>query len=328
MSSSTLRIIAILLAIGALVLGYMGYKASQAPLPVSQDSQQQAPEPERFPVLVAARDIASGQQLDSADVTTMFVESVPADSYDNIAQISGRQVRLPIAVGELVLKDHFHDFSPLVSSIRDGERAIAVRVDEVTGAGGFIEPGDSVDVLLFLASGREVGDKSSAQRILSDVRVLAYGDRVDNTDVDAIKRKAQLNKSPANNNEQTPDKTDDDDKASGKKSKTAVLAVAEHDLSALLLAESAGRLRLALIGKQIIEPSRSIAASQPSETSGSDGKLPDRQLVTLDQYKPTASSATKPVVQAVSRVVPVATPAKVTVHRGTQEATVSVDREN
>lgn len=328
MSSSTLRIIAILLAIGALVLGYMGYKASQAPLPVSQDSQQQAPEPERFPVLVATRDIASGQQLDSADVTTMFVESVPADSYDNIAQISGRQVRLPIAVGELVLKDHFHDFSPLVSSIRDGERAIAVRVDEVTGAGGFIEPGDSVDVLLFLASGREVGDKSSAQRILSDVRVLAYGDRVDNTDVDAIKRKAQLNKSPANNNEQTPDKTDDDDKASGKKSKTAVLAVAEHDLSALLLAESAGRLRLALIGKQIIEPSRSIAASQPSETSGSDGKLPDRQLVTLDQYKPTASSATKPVVQAVSRVVPVATPAKVTVHRGTQEATVSVDREN
>lgn len=327
MSSSTLRIIAILLAIGALVLGYMGYKASQAPLPVSQESQQQAPEPARFPVLVAARDIASGQQLDSEDVTTMFVESVPADSYDNITQISGRQVRLPIATGDLVLKDHFQDFSPLESSIREGERAIAVRVDEVTGTGGFIEPGDSVDVLLFLASGREVGDKSSAQRILKNVRVLAYGDRVDNTDAEAIKRKAQLNKSAANNNEQTLDKPDNDDKDSGKKSKTAVLAVAEQDLSALLLAESAGRLRLALIGKQIIESSQTMSATQPSKTEGGDGNLPDRQVVTLDQYKPTASSGSKPVTQAVSRVVPAATPTKVTVYRGTQEVTVSVDRE-
>ena len=325
MSSSTLRIIAILLAAGALILGYMGYKASQTPPPLSEETQQLAPEPERLPVLVAARDIDAGQPLATTDVTTLFVETLPPDSYDKFEQVSGRQLRLPIAAGELVLNDHFYDFSPLVSSIRQGERAIAVRVDEVTGAGGFIEPGDSVDVLLFLSAGREVGDYSSAQRILSDVRVLAYGNSVDDTDVDAIKRKAQLNKTADTSTKQQSDK-DDDHKPTGKQSKTAELAVAEENLSSLLLAESTGRLRLALVGEQ----TGKMPANTQSGAKTNDQKI-QRQLVTLDQYKP-AGHTTKPqpqiVRQVVTRTVSPPTPSKVTVHRGTQEATVSVEREN
>lgn len=335
MSSSTLRIIAILLAIGALVLGYMGFKASQAPMPVTQKEKQAAPEPERLPVLVAAEDIEPDSVIDNNHVTTIFTETQPTDSYSSIEQVSGRQIRLSIAAGEMLLTDHFYQLSPLVTSIREGERAIAVRVDEVTGAGGFVEPGDSVDVLLFLAAGREAGDDSSAQRILSDVRVLAYGNDIDTTDIDAIRHKARLNKHDTDNSlPETEAVPDDDEKPTGKKSKTAVLAVKEDDLSSLLLAESTGRLRLALVGKQYKKTQQDdlIAVKKPAQ-QGNSGVDKDRQLVTLDKYKPNKSApVTKPSPQSSSRVItrqaPPSPPTKVTVHRGTQEDTITVDREN
>lgn len=335
MSSSTLRVIAVLLAIGALVLGYMGFKASQAPAPMTQQSGQQAPEPKRVPVLVAAQDIKPDSVIDNNHVTTIFIETRPTDSYSSIEQVSGRQTRLSIAAGELILTDHFHEISPLVSSIRDGERAIAVRVDEVTGAGGFVEPGDSVDVLLFLPAGREVGDDSSAQRILSDVRVLAYGNDIDTTDINVIRQKARVNKDNDDNPlPETEAESDDGEKPTGKKSKTAVLAVEEDDLSSLLLAESTGRLRLALVGKQQAQDQQDqLMVVKNRSMQGGSGTDIDRQLVTLDKYKPDTSTASakpspQPVSRSVSRRPPPPSPTRVTVHRGTQEATVTVDREN
>lgn len=320
MSSSTLRVIAILLALGAIILGYMGYRTSQIAVQTDQISPQAEPEPQKVPVLVAAKDIAADQYIELEDVTTLLVESSPPDSFQRFEALTGRQLKLPIAAGEMVLKDHFHNFSSLVSSIRPGERAIAVRVDEVTGAGGFIEPGDSVDVLLYLAAGHETGKDSSAQRILSDVRVLAYGNSVDDTDADAIKRKATLNKTaPAMTSEATSEQAEKKDEASGKKSKTAVLAVAETALSNLLLAESAGRLRLALIGKQ-------SGPQTPQETVSDKAK---RQLVTLDQYKPVADMPPQTVTEAAPKqAYSPPTPASVTIHRGTQQSTISVAREN
>lgn len=326
MSSSTLRIIAIFLAVGALLLGYVGYQAGQQPVAdASSQIQQPAPEPERFPLLIAARDIPADHPIQAADVTTIFNDSQPADSYHEIAQVSGQTTRLPIAAGDLILSDHFSQLSPLVASIRPGERAIAVRVDEVTGAGGFIEPGDRVDVLFFLASGREAGNDSSAQRILRDVRVLAYGNSVESINRKAIAQKAKLNKpAEAKGSPETQTSTDDDE-PSGKKSKTAVLAVADKDLSSLLLAESSGRLRLALIGDE----SNDAAGQQINNTANS---TTIRQLVTLDQFKPGGQESV-PSLQprtAPKRVIrPSAPPrANVTVIRGTQTSTVSVNREN
>ncbi|MCX4189651.1 Flp pilus assembly protein CpaB [Methylophaga sp. OBS3] len=328
MSSSVLRIMAVLLALGALALGYMGYQASHAPTLKNENVvDTPPPEPIRMPVLVAAQDISTDQQITEDDVTVMFMAAPPAHSYSTQQQVINRQVKLPIAAGDLILEEHFHDFSHLVNAIRAGERAIAIRVDEVTGVGGFIQPGDYVDVLLYLAAGNETGNQSSAQRILSAARVLAYGNSVDTTDVDAISAKSKVN-NEENVTEQpsadTATKDVEEEEPTGKQSKTAVLAVKDQDISALLLAESAGRLRLALLGPEALS-AHSQTDKHATETAASEQKA---KAVTLEAFGVTPFK----VIQnrPVSGNTAVTQPAKpkVTVHRGVDTATVSVDREN
>lgn len=338
MSSSALRVIAILLALAAVVLGYLGYQASQSPVAESPEPVAEVPPPEpvRLPLLVAARDIPVGQTLDEEDVTTVFVEKLPEDTYSEQTQVLGQQTRIGIAAGDLILKDHFYDFSNLVNAIGPGERAIAVRVDEVTGVGGFVQPGDYVDVFLFLAAGQETGDNSSAQRILSAARVLAYGNTVDASDAEAITEKAKLNADKNGETQQVENSETTDDSAeetaeepSGKKSKTAVLAVADKDLSALLLAESTGRLRLALLGPEALAE-KNEADKKASKAELAEAEKQQRQFVTLDVFKVTpakAATTTQQVRQPDPTPAPQPQP-KVTVHRGTSEDAVTVDREN
>lgn len=332
MSSSVLRIIAVLLAMGALVLGYMGYQASQAPVTSGPDPVADVPPPEpvRLPVLVAARDIGTGQSLNEEDVTTIFVKKSPEGGYSEQKQVLNRQVRVPIAAGDFILRDHFYDFSNLVNAIRPGERAIAVRVDEVTGVGGFVQPGDYVDVFLFLAAGTETGKSSSAQRILSSARVLAYGNVVDNTDAAAIAEKAKVNAGNGTGGQQAGNDaaTANDDESpepTGKQSKTAVLAVQDKDLSALLLAESAGRLRLALLGPEALA-ALPHQDKQPAKAELAEAEKQQRQALTLEALK--VEPQTAPVTRQRTAAPPPPAKPKVTIHRGVNSATVSVDREN
>jgi pilus assembly protein CpaB len=69
--------------------------------------------------------------------------------------------------------------STLASLIDKDKRAISVRVDDVVGVGGFLLPGNRVDVL----ATKKVGNNSNAvsETILEDLRVLAV-DQTASTD--------------------------------------------------------------------------------------------------------------------------------------------------
>lgn len=334
MSSSALRIIAILLAIGAIFLGYMGYKAGQPTQPDTVETAEQiTPEPVRFPVIVAAREIAADQLLQQEDVTSLFVEQQAEGGFADSHLVIGRKTRMPIQTGDRVLKAHFHELSALVNAIREGERAIAIRVDEVTGAGGFIEPGDKVDVLLFLSAGQEAGNYSSAQLVLPAVRVLAYGNMLEDLDEATIAQKARLTQSDEPTDVQSSTAARDDDKATGRQSKTAVLAVAEQDMSKLLLAESSGRLRLALLGPDAMVADHQHQSSEVQQADQKHLAERRRQLLTLESLVPASAkqSTPSPITQTQPvRVAPAPVPAsqKITIHRGAASTTISVDKEN
>ncbi|MCX4187520.1 Flp pilus assembly protein CpaB [Methylophaga sp. OBS4] len=327
MSSSTLRMVAILLALGAAVLGYLGYQAGRTPAaavaPVSATVQQ---EPERVAVLIAARDIDAGKTIGQDDVTTQFVSKAVIGVYQQSGDVIGREPRMTIAAGEVLIEDHFHNDSPLVQSIRPGERAVAVRVDEVIGTGGFIQPGDIVDVLFYLQAGRETGKNSSAQLLLPDIRVLAFGNTVDMLDRDAIRKKSRAHLAKAEEGKTLlPEgsKAPDQDDPTGKKSKTAVLAVARDAVSKLLLAESSGRIRLALHGADSPAKQPDNPAFLPATAAKSQGN--PHYLVTLKTLTAT------PVVPSQTTARRVAAPAakpKVLVHRGSAATAVTVEQEN
>ena len=59
--------------------------------------------------------------------------------------------------------------SPLAAVLAPEMRAVSVRVDDVVGVGGFILPGNRVDVI----AARATGERAYAETILSNVKVLA-----------------------------------------------------------------------------------------------------------------------------------------------------------
>ncbi|MEB2626813.1 Flp pilus assembly protein CpaB, partial [Pseudomonas sp. YuFO8] len=82
-----------------------------------------------------------------------------------------------LGAGTWLTEESFSAGGPLACMIRPNERALAVAVDEVSGAGGQLTPGDYVDVLLFLR--QDVGNvEQSAQIVLPAMRLLSVGDQL------------------------------------------------------------------------------------------------------------------------------------------------------
>lgn len=111
----------------------------------------------------------------------VFPDNVPVPDQQLIIksfdQIEDKILIAPIAQGELLLKTRFADARSeqkqkmLRDVIPSGFRAIALDVDAVNGAGGFINQGDIVDVLAtYTAGGRQL-----TRVIIQNVEVLARG---------------------------------------------------------------------------------------------------------------------------------------------------------
>ena len=228
MNSRMLRILAVLLAAGSLLVGYAGYQLSQRP---ANDEHKAAAArtlsaADAKPVVIALVAIAPGHSIRAEDLALVGFPVQPPATFSEPEGLIGKTPTLPIAAGEAPLERHFLPGSSLARAVQPGERAIAVKVDEVVAGGGLVQPGDYVDVLWYLRGGSQEVPKSSAQTVLRQVRVLAYGEAVV-----------------------------DEEKASGAQGSTgagrsAVLAVPLEHANALMLAASAGSLRLAVYGVQ------------------------------------------------------------------------------
>lgn len=309
MKSSSLRIIAVLLAIGAIFIAYMGFQSSQTPeRPADVKTAPEVVKAATFPVIVAAHALPAGTFLSEKDISIVMSENKYPEAYINKDNLLGQQTRLGMIEGEIILNQHLRQHGPLVQNIRPDERAIAIKVDEVTGVGGFIKPGNQVDVIFYLPAGKESGPNSTARVILSNVRILAYGNDLELIDKEKIHQQsyAELSSDKTSNKKQdaNQDDIDSDDKPQGKKSKTAVLAVMPNDLPALLLAESTGRIRLAVHG---------VTDNKTTDVSN---------VVSIKSFTSgTNSGAAKPSKQRVLT-------SKVYVHKGNHTEAVSVKRGN
>jgi len=264
MNSTLMRMIAIILAAGAIITGWLGYRMSTqpavSPLPAVQVT---------YPQLTAVRDIPAGDILTAADVRVeKLTQRDPAALIDK-QQAVGRLTMTPIAKGTPILASFFPAVSPVAQSLQPHERALAIKVSEVIGVGGFLKPGDHVDVLLYLRADKETGDVSSAQVVLGNVRVLAYGDdtspvavQPDNAGVDGSVIQQGASKLEA---------------MKAKDGKSAILAVPEQETARLMLAENSGIIKLALRG-----------ASLPNAMQ----QMSDRHFVQLQNIgKPVAEPA-------------------------------------
>lgn len=130
-------------------------------------------------VLVASSDIAFGQAIEPHLITTIYWprDAVPKGIFTETSDLipadglPPRRARKAISQGELLLANRVSDWGEkvtIVQSLSPNHRAMAIRVNAETAVGGFVTPGDSVDVLL--TQGR--GDTLRTVTILQNIKVI------------------------------------------------------------------------------------------------------------------------------------------------------------
>ncbi|MDR0216231.1 MAG: Flp pilus assembly protein CpaB [Comamonas sp.] len=219
--------VGVLLAI-ALALGVYGWMLAKAPpAPQVKVAAGDGKAASTINVVVAAQPLLAGQPIKAEDLQLAGLSSRPDGAYDDVPAAAGSVPAVDIPKGAPILKGQL--VTGLALKVPEGERAVAVKVDESVGAGNRIRPGDFVDVFFVLRrDGNEI-DQSQARLLLSRKRVLAYGA----ASVDSL--------------------TSGQEKADGKpqggspeSARTAVLSVPVEEVSRLALGGSNGSLLLAL----------------------------------------------------------------------------------
>ncbi|WP_347900454.1 Flp pilus assembly protein CpaB [Pseudomonas purpurea] len=176
MSSRTFTLIALSVILG-LGAAWMANTWLSARLNANPDDNQQN-------VVVATVEISFGQMVEAQQVTLVRMpkDTVPDDAFDATDKVVGKIATFSMLRGDIVrgarLAEHLGG-STLASLIEPNKRAISVRVDDVVGVGGFLLPGNRVDVLATRQTGNDGNAESST--ILEDLRVLAV-DQTASTD--------------------------------------------------------------------------------------------------------------------------------------------------
>jgi pilus assembly protein CpaB len=280
MSSTTLRIVAIVAVLLAIVLAILGYEVSRSYAQKAEAAQQQAQAnaPQTLSV-VALKPLAAYKPIARDAVALVPVSVPPANPYTSIDEVVNKVPLVDIDAGAPVTQRYFKEGNVLARIIPPGHQAVSVEISDVVAVGGFVRPGDVVDVLLYLRGGAGVTEPQS-RVLLQQVRVLAYEERI-------IDRPEGL-------------KGDDVEEKKRSRVRTAVLAVADADTTKLMLGASLGELRLALRAQATdTETAGGVPASDAAKAAAKANEVPDKAIsvAELSRLKPAAAEKKAPPPQ-------------------------------
>ena len=173
----------------AVLFGLLAVFVAQSWLSSQAEQRMRSLEANKKPVststiVVAAKPLRFGNELNASQLreAPWPEASLPNGSFSKIADVlaGGKRVALTaIEPNEPVLSSKITgpgQRATLSAMLRDGLKAATVRVNDIDGVGGFVLPGDHVDVSLT----RQV-DKANASTevVLQNVRVLAIDQLAD-----------------------------------------------------------------------------------------------------------------------------------------------------
>lgn len=141
-----------------------------------------AAEPKRANIVLSARSLPVGAVVTEKDVKLVGWpgDALPSGYIRSVKDAVGRGVITAVAENEPLLEAKVSTKDaggglPII--IRDGMRAVSVRVDEVIGVAGFVLPGTRVDVLLTLDKNAS-RPQAITKTLLQNVQTLAAGQSV------------------------------------------------------------------------------------------------------------------------------------------------------
>jgi pilus assembly protein CpaB len=107
-------------------------------------------------VAVATQPLTLGTVIDASTMLTtkdIDVTTVPAGAVTDPASVNGFVLRRDVLQGDVIVDSDFTvsgqvSNQDILKNLKKGFRAMAVQVDQVTGVGTLIQPGDYVDIVL------------------------------------------------------------------------------------------------------------------------------------------------------------------------------------
>ncbi|SFP95199.1 pilus assembly protein CpaB [Variovorax sp. OK605] len=249
------KIVAAILVLLAIALGgYAWMLSRQAPAP-EKTATAAAAVPAKtqvvmtYAVVVASKPLPAGQPIAANALRVERLPINPAGAFQDASDAVGRVPVMDLGEGTPLLQGQL--VSGLALRVAEGERAVAVKADEIMGVGNKVQPGDFVDVFVMLKADSKDIDRSQARLLLARKRVLAFGSAsVDGLPPKGADAKAGTAQPPAQRTEAA---------------RTAVLAVTVDEVNRLTIGESSGRLLLALRNpNDVAEPDPKLFAELPT----------------------------------------------------------------
>lgn len=219
MSSKYIRIIAIGLLVLAGLLALLAWQVGRQTEPPAAPKSAVA----LHPVVVTTRAIVAGKAIPADAVRIEQLPIDPTGAYRDTTRVVGQVPLVNLGASVPVLESQL--LAGLARQVPEGERAVAIAVDEVIGVGHQVQPGDFVDVFVVLRRDMQEIPETQARMLLSRLRVLAYGT-------------GAVNEAPKEQSEQMMTRREG--------AKTAVLSVPLAEINELVMAQQVGRLLLAL----------------------------------------------------------------------------------
>ncbi len=138
-------------------------------------------------IVVATKSLKYGDKLDEESVKLIqwpAQQALPQGAFTSVeAMLGGKETRIVLqemGANELVLRKNLQGYGTadtIISRLGERMKAVTIRVNEIAGVAGFIQPEDRVDVLHIygLKSGPETArkDASAVKVLLQGLRVLA-----------------------------------------------------------------------------------------------------------------------------------------------------------
>lgn len=306
MSSTALKIGAVITLLLAVVLAVIGARVAQR---YASDAEQAKAEAERVQeaqaaqtlAVVAVKPLAAYASIQPDDVALVPVHTAPPNYFASVEDVVGRSPLVDVDVGAPVTPRYFREGNQLARNIPAKHKAVSLEVDDVIAVGGFVRPGDVVDVLLYVRGGGSLGEPQ-ARQLLEAARVLAYNEQL-------IDRPEGLQEQQAGNNQDRR-----------RRQRTVVLAVPDEHATRLMLGASLGDLRLAMHSQRQLDAEanaedQGLPISESAKAEREAQKVPD-QAVTASRLV----AVEKPPAEQKKKKPP--PPPKVTVHRGSSQEEV------
>lgn len=237
------------------------------------------------PVVVASRDIPWGQAIDRLAVTVAQwpVSTVPVGAYGRADSVAGRVARVDIFMGEPIVPGRLAPegtAAGLETKITPGNRAMAVRINDVSGIAGMIQPNSRVDILLITTPKGSADPK--AKLFMENMRVLMMAT--------ATQRSEDGRPIPAT---------------------VATLEVTPEQFELLGIAQAQGSIQLALRGYGDPDSVRTSGATPTDVANALRGDQSAKQSVPVRPRAASRPPAPRVVTETLRVPVPVAAPAPV-----------------